>query len=45
MHYIFHVELLNKKDKEVGEGPISGPKLKKPDALVQSDSEEEEEIQ
>jgi hypothetical protein len=45
MHYILPAELLKKKDKEAGEGPSSGPEPKKPDALVQSDSEEEEEIQ
>jgi hypothetical protein len=44
MHYIFPVELLKKKDKEAGEGPSSGPEQKKPDALTQTDSEEEEEI-
>jgi hypothetical protein len=45
MHYIFPAELLKKKDNEPGEGPSSGPEQKKPDAPVQTDSEEEEEIQ
>jgi len=36
--------MLKKRDKEVGEGPSSGPEQKKPYALVQTDSEEEEEI-
>jgi hypothetical protein len=34
-----------KKDKEVGEGSSSGLEQKKPDALVQTESKEEEEIQ
>jgi len=38
------VDLLKKKDKEVGEGLSSGPEPKKPDALVQSDTEDKEEI-
>jgi hypothetical protein len=45
MHYIFPTELLKKKDKEVGEGPSSGPEQNKPNALVQIDSKEEEETQ
>jgi hypothetical protein len=44
MHYILSVDLLKKKDKEVGEGLSSGPEPKKPDALVQSDTEDKEEI-
>jgi hypothetical protein len=36
-------ELLKKKDKEAGEGPSSGPEPKKPDALTETNSEEEEE--
>ena len=45
MHYIFPTELLKKKGKKAGEGPSSGLELKKPNALVQTNSEEEEEIQ
>jgi hypothetical protein len=45
MHHIFPVELLKKKDKEAGEGPSLGPESKKPYALIQSASKEEEEIQ
>jgi hypothetical protein len=44
MHYTFPMEMLKKKDKEVGEGPSAGPEPNKPDALVHSDSEEKEEI-
>jgi len=43
MHYIFPAELLKKKDKEAEEGLSSGAELKKPDALTQTYSEEEEE--
>jgi hypothetical protein len=45
MHYILPLELLKKKDNEPGEGLSLGPEQKKPDALAQTDSEEEEEIQ
>jgi hypothetical protein len=45
MHYILPAEMIKKKDKEAGEGPSSGLEPKKPDAPIQSNSEEEKEMQ
>jgi hypothetical protein len=45
MRYILPMELLKKKDKYAEARPSSSPEPQKPDALAQSDSKEEEEIQ